>query len=427
MKVIIVGNGGREDALAWKLSRSKRVTRVYIAPGNAGTSRHGINIALNAEDVEGLKAFALAEEIDLTVVGPELPLTLGITDAFIEAGLKVFGPSRRAAEIEGSKAFCKALMLNYSIPTAGYEEFTDAREAVAYVNSQTPPFVVKADGLAAGKGVSICKTRDEAVWAIDQAMDKKVFGKAGEKVIIEEFLSGEEASYLAITDGQTVVPLAPAQDHKAAYDGDEGPNTGGMGAYSPAPLVTPGMEREIMESVMVPIVRAMAAEGRPYKGVLYAGLMIEDGRLKVLEFNCRFGDPETQPILARLEDDLFEILYAAAQDRLEDKPLKWSEKAAVCVVLCSEGYPGKYERGREITGIEEAEAGEDVVVFHAGTAVKDCRVVTSGGRVLGVTALGDDIEKAIENAYGAVGKISWDGVHYRTDIGKKALKTSRLP
>jgi phosphoribosylamine--glycine ligase len=423
MKVLIVGGGGREDALAWKLSRSKRVTRVYIAPGNAGTSRHGVNIAIIAEDVEGLKAFALAEEIDLTIVGPELPLTLGIADAFIEAGLKVFGPSRRAAEIEGSKAFCKALMLNYSIPTAGYEEFTDAGEALKYVNSQTPPFVVKADGLAAGKGVSICKTRDEAVWAIDQAMDKKVFGKAGEKVIIEEFLSGEEASYLAITDGQTVVPLAPAQDHKAAYDGDEGPNTGGMGAYSPAPLVTPEMEKEIMESVMVPAVKAMAAEGRPYKGVLYAGLMIEDGRLKVLEFNCRFGDPETQPILARLEDDLFEILYAAAEDRLEDRPLKWSEKAAVCVVLSSKGYPGKYEKGKEIKGIEEAEAGEDVVVFHAGTAVKDERVVTSGGRVLGVTALGDDIEEAIENAYWAVGKISWDGVHYRTDIGKKALKS----
>lgn len=423
MKVLIVGGGGREDALAWKLSKSSRVVRVYIAPGNAGTSRHGVNIAINSEDIEGLKAFAIKEKIDLTVVGPELPLTLGITDAFISEGLKVFGPTRAASEIEGSKSFCKGLMVRHGIPTGGYREFTDAKDAVEYVNSTPPPFVLKADGLAAGKGVTICKTKDEAVWAIDQAMEKKVFGKAGDKIIIEEFLTGEEASYLAITDGKTVVPLATAQDHKAAYDGDEGPNTGGMGAYSPAPIVTPEMEAEIMDTIMAPMIMAMADSGRPYKGVLYAGLMIDEGRPKVLEFNCRFGDPETQPILARLDDDLFELLNAAASDKLEGTELKWSDKTAVCVVMASRGYPGRYESGKPISGIEEADKLDDVVVFHAGTAIKDDMVVTTGGRVLGVTGLGAGIAEAMERAYGAVKKITWDGAYYRTDIGKKALKS----
>jgi len=422
MKVLVIGGGGREHALAWKLSKSPLVTKVYIAPGNPGTESVGENVLIPAENIAELKAFAIREKVDLTVVGPELPLTLGIADEFAAAGLKVFGPSRKAAEIEGSKIFSKELMQKYGIPTGYFKKFDNPEFARAYVETHEPPFVVKADGLAAGKGVIICQTRDEAFSAIGLIMDAKAFGKAGSHIIIEEFLTGEEASLLAITDGKTVVPLAPAQDHKAIFDGDKGPNTGGMGAYSPAPVISPKVAGELMESVMRPTVRAMEKEGRPYKGVLYAGIMMTEKGPKVLEFNCRFGDPETQPIMMRLEDDLFTVLMAAVDGKLEGMELHWSPKTAVCVVMSAMGYPGEYLKGSAIEGLADAAGLEGVVVFHAGTATNRGRVVTSGGRVLGVTALGDTTRDAIEKAYRAVDRISWEGAYWRKDIGQKALK-----
>ncbi|MBI5344998.1 MAG: phosphoribosylamine--glycine ligase [Deltaproteobacteria bacterium] len=421
MKVLIVGSGGREHALAWKLSQSRKVKKVFIAPGNAGTALHGENVIIPAEDIAGMKGFALRENIDLTVVGPELPLTMGIVDEFASAGLKVFGPSKAASEIEGSKAFSKDLMFRHQIPAAFYKSFDDHGSAAAYIETHNPPYVVKADGLASGKGVYICRDKSEAVEALGLIMKKKVFGSAGKKVVIEEFLTGREASFLAITDGRTILPLAPAEDHKAVYDNDKGPNTGGMGAYSPAPLITPELEAEIMDTIIVPAVRAMEEEGRPYRGVLYAGLMISNGRPKVLEFNARFGDPETQPILMRLESDLFETLLAASTGRLSDIRLKWSDKSSVCVVMAAGGYPGSYDKGRVISGLDVAAGMKDVMVFHAGTSKKDGSIVTAGGRVLGVSALGDGIEDAIKRAYSAVEKISWDGAYYRKDIGRKAL------
>ena len=422
MKVLIVGGGGREHALAWKLSQSKKITKLFIAPGNPGTAMHGENVNIAAEEIEELKAFALAEKIDFTVVGPELPLTLGIVDAFAALGLLVFGPSKAGAELEGSKAFSKELMYRHNIPTAFYKKFEDASEAKAYIETHKPPMVVKADGLAAGKGVVICQTRQEALEAVDLIMTEKAFGSAGKKIIIEEFLVGEEASFLAITDGKTVLPLAPAQDHKAIFDNDKGPNTGGMGAYSPAPVLTGELQKEVMETVMYPAVRGMEKEGRPYKGILYAGLMMTGAGPKVLEFNCRFGDPETQPILMRLGSDLLEALLASARGNLHEVTLEWKKEAAVCVVMAAKGYPGDYLKGSEIKGLNEAALLPDTVVFHAGTKERDGKIVTSGGRVLGVTALGADIKKAIENAYRAVEKISWEGAQYRTDIGKKALR-----
>ncbi|OGP14684.1 MAG: phosphoribosylamine--glycine ligase [Deltaproteobacteria bacterium GWA2_54_12] len=422
MKVLIVGGGGREHALAWKLSQSSRVTKLFIAPGNPGTAMHGENVPIAAEEIEELKAFALREKIDFTVVGPELPLTLGITDSFSDAGLLVFGPSKAAAELEGSKAFSKELMLRHNIPTAFYKKFEDAAEAKAYIETHNQPLVVKADGLAAGKGVVICQSAQEAIEAVDLIMTEKAFGSAGKKIIIEEFLVGEEASFLAITDGRTVLPLAPAQDHKAIFDGDRGPNTGGMGAYSPAPVLTPELQKKIMERVMLPAVRGMEKEGRPYKGILYAGLMMTKTGPKVLEFNCRFGDPETQPILMRLGSDLLEALLAAAKGNLDEVSLEWKKEAAVCVVMAAKGYPGEYLKGSEIKGLDMAALLPDTVVFHAGTTRRDGKVVTSGGRVLGVTALGADIKTAIENAYKAVALIDWEGAQYRTDIGKKALR-----
>ena len=422
MKVLVIGGGGREHALAWKLSRSPQVTKLYIAPGNPGTESVGENVLIPAENIAELKEFAIREKVDLTVVGPELPLTLGIADEFASAGLKVFGPSMRAAEIEGSKIFSKELMQKYRIPTGYYKKFDNPELARAYIETHEPPFVVKADGLAAGKGVIICQTRAEAFSAIGLIMDAKAFGEAGRKIIIEEFLTGEEASLLAITDGKTVIPLAPAQDHKAIFDGDKGPNTGGMGAYSPAPVISPKIAEEIMESVMRPTVVAMEREGRPYKGVLYAGIMMTERGPKVLEFNCRFGDPETQPIMMRLEDDLFEVLMRAVDGRLEGMELHWSPKTAVCVVMSAMGYPGEYLKGSTIEGLADAAGLDGVVVFHAGTATQRGRVVTSGGRVLGVTALGDGTRDAIEKAYRAVDRISWEGAYYRKDIGRKALK-----
>jgi phosphoribosylamine--glycine ligase len=421
MKLLVVGSGGREHALAWKLTQSEKVKKLFTAPGNAGTSLHGENVPIKADDIEGLKDFALKQGIDLTVVGPELPLTLGIVDVFTSAGMKIFGPSRGAAEIEGSKGFSKDLMERYGIPTAKYKRFDDSGDARAYVQGHPTPLVIKADGLASGKGVLICRTVEEAFLAIYLIMDKKTFGEAGKRVVVEEYLSGEEASFLAVTDGETVLPLAPAQDHKAIYDGDRGPNTGGMGAYSPAPLVTRDLEEEIMKTIMVPAVKAMEEEGRPYKGVLYAGLMIEDGKPKVLEFNCRFGDPETQPILMRLQNDLLPVLLSSIEGGLHELTLDWGGKAAVCVVMASEGYPDQYEAGKVIKGLEEADEMEGVVVFHAGTAKKGGSIVTSGGRVLGVTGVGPGIKQAQEKAYGAVERISWDGAYYRKDIGAKAL------
>lgn len=423
MKVLVVGGGGREHALAWKLNESPKVEKVFIAPGNPGTALHGENVPISADDIPGLRDFALNENIALTVVGPELPLTLGIVDEFEKAGLKVFGPSKAAAEIEGSKSFSKELMTRYSIPTAFYQAFEKPGPAKAFIQEHEPPFVVKADGLAAGKGVIICQTRDEALDAVELIMTRKAFGGAGKKIIIEEFLKGEEASFLAITDGKTVAPLAPAQDHKAVYDNDTGPNTGGMGAYSPAPIVTPEMEKYITDTVMLPAVRAMEAEGRPYKGVLYAGLMLTESGPRVLEFNCRFGDPETQPILMRMETDLFDVLMAAVEGRLDTVRIRWKDEAAVCVVMAAPGYPGDYVKGSEIKGLKEAALLKDAMVFHAGTTLRDGTVVTSGGRVLGVTALGGTIREAIARAYEAVSKISWEGAHFRKDIGQKALRT----
>ncbi len=422
MKVLVVGSGGREHAIAWKLKQSSRIKKIFSAPGNPGTAETGENVPIKADDIEGLKDFALSEGIDLTVVGPELPLTLGIVDLFKREGLKIFGPEKGAAELEGSKVFSKELMAEYNIPTAGFRVFDDMEEAKRYVESKGAPLVVKADGLAAGKGAIVCKKTEEALEALRLIMEERAFGDAGRRVVIEDFLEGEEASFICITDGKNVVPLAASQDHKAVYDGDRGPNTGGMGAYSPAPIVTGELEREIVDTIMVPVVRAMEAEGRPYRGVLYAGLMIRDGRPMVLEFNCRFGDPEAQPLLVRLKDDLFELLLEASTGSLDGVELHWDERAALCVVMASKGYPGSYEKGKEIHGLEEVSKMEDVVVFHAGTALKDGKVVTAGGRVLGVTGLGKDIKEAMERAYSAVKKISWDGVYYRTDIGMKALK-----
>ncbi len=423
MKILVIGSGGREHALVWKLAQSDSVTKIFTAPGNPGTAIHGENVPIKADDIEGLKAFALKEGIDLTVVGPELPLTLGIVDAFNYAGLKIFGPTREAAELEGSKVFCKELMERYGIPTAKYKKFEEPGPARDYIEGHPVPVVIKADGLAGGKGAIVCNTKDEALEAIELIMEKKAFGTAGSRVVVEEFLTGEEASFLAVTDGETVLPLAPAQDHKAIYEGDRGPNTGGMGAYSPAPLVTPELEQVIMDTIMVPTIKAMDKAGRPYTGVLYAGLMIAGGRPKVLEFNCRFGDPEAQPIFMRLQDDLLPVLLSAAEGGLDKLKLDWGGKAAVCVVMASGGYPESYEKGIVLKGLEEAGGMEDVVVFHAGTASKDGNIVTSGGRVLGVTGVADSIKDAIEKTYKAVEKISWEGAYYRRDIGAKALKT----
>ncbi|MDH4227183.1 MAG: phosphoribosylamine--glycine ligase [Deltaproteobacteria bacterium] len=424
MDVLIIGGGGREHALAWKAKQSPLTGKLYIAPGNAGTAGIGENVAIKAEDIAGLKKFAVDNKIGLTIVGPEVPLTLGIVDEFEAAGLKIFGPSKRAAELEGSKVFSKELMTKYSIPTAHFKRFTDAEAAKAYaetLETHNVPLVVKADGLAAGKGVLICNTMDEAFLAIDLIMKDRAFGDAGNSVVIEDFLVGEEASFMAITDGTTILPLAPAQDHKAIYDNDKGPNTGGMGAYSPAPVITKELQAEVMEDVMEPMVAAMAKEGRPYKGILYAGLMICHGKPYVLEFNCRFGDPETQPVLMRLKTDIVELMLSCIDKKLYNVKLDWDERFALCVVMASEGYPDEYEKGFEITGLESVKAADNAVVFHAGTALKDGKVVTSGGRVLGVTGLGADVKDAIKTAYKAVEKIEFKGAYYRRDIGAKAL------
>jgi phosphoribosylamine--glycine ligase len=422
MKVLVVGGGGREHALVWKIGQSPKVTKIFCAPGNAGISQQATLVPIKANDLNGLLEFVLKEKIDLTVVGPEEPLTKGIVDLFESKGLAIFGPSKRAAEIEGSKAFAKEMMRKYHLPTAFYEIFENQAEAVSYIRKIGAPVVVKADGLAAGKGVIICKTVDEAIQTVNQIMVEKVFGEAGNKVVIEECLVGEEASYIAFTDGKAILPMASSQDHKTVFDRDEGPNTGGMGAYSPAPVVTEEVHERILEKILRPIIQGMGEEGRPYKGALYAGLMIKDGHPKVLEFNARFGDPETQPALTRMKGDIVPILEACIHGNLSKSHIEWDPRSAVCVVMASKGYPGDYEKGRVIEGLEEVSSMKDIFVFHSGTALKDGRVVTNGGRVLGVTGLGEGIQRAIEKTYQAVKKIRWEGVHYRKDIGYKALK-----
>jgi len=421
LKVLVVGGGGREHALVWKISQSPRVTRVYCAPGNGGIAGEAVGLKIGVEDVEGLLRFAVEEKIDLTVVGPEAPLTLGIVDKFREAGLRIFGASRKAAQLEGSKVLAKELMDKYNIPTAGYRDFTDSAQAIRYIRENGAPCVVKADGLAAGKGVIVAMNEQEAIDAVRLIMEDKAFGDSGNRLVVEEYLTGEEVSILAFTDGKAVIPMVSSQDHKRIWDNDEGPNTGGMGAYSPAPVYTKDLEPFVYDKILIPTVQGMAAEGRVYEGVLYAGLMITKDGPKVLEYNARFGDPETQAVLARLETDIVEIIEAVIDKNLAGTEIKWRSEAAVCVVMAAGGYPGSYEKGQVISGLDEA-AATGATVFHAGTAEKDGQIVTAGGRVLGVTALGETIPEAITNVYKAVGKITWYGVQYRKDIGQKALK-----
>lgn len=421
MKILVVGGGGREHALVWKIAQSPLVEKIYCAPGNPGTAALAQNVSIKVDQLDELLAFAKGEEIDLTVVGPEQPLSLGIVDLFEAHGLKIFGPAKNAAVIEASKAFSKDLMKKYDVPTAAYGVFTAVDEAEAFIDRTGAPIVVKADGLAAGKGVIIAQTVQEAKAAVRDMLSGNAFGSAGSRVVIEEFLSGEEASFLAITDGKNIIPLASAQDHKAVFDGDQGPNTGGMGAYSPAPVVTPDVHGVAMRDVLRRTVDGMAAEGRPYRGVLYAGLMIKEGQVKTLEFNARFGDPECQPLLMRMKSDIVPLLLAVANGDISGMSIEWHDAATVCVVMASGGYPGDYRTGDVIDGLEDAAQLEDVYVFHAGTSVRDGHCVTSGGRVLGVTAMGKTVKAAIESAYQAVSHISWSGAHFRKDIGQKAI------
>jgi len=420
MKVLVVGGGGREHALVWKLKQSPRVKEVYCAPGNAGIARDASCVNISAEDIPALMAFAREKAIDLTIVGPEAPLNAGIVDKFREAGLKIFGPSRAAAEIEGSKVVAKDIMAKYGIPTAGYAAFTDPEKAFSYIKQQGAPCVVKADGLAAGKGVIVATDEQTALDAVRSIMVDRAFGAAGDLLVVEECLVGEEVSILAFTDGINVIPMVSSQDHKRVFDNDQGLNTGGMGAYAPAPVYTPEVHRRAMEEILIPMIRALNAEGRTYQGVIYAGLMVTDQGPKVLEFNARFGDPEAQPVLTLLETDLVDIIDAILENRLDRIEVKWKEQASICVVLASGGYPGPYEKGKVIGGLDDVPEG--VVVFHSGTAEKGGEIVTAGGRVLGVTAVGPDIPSAIKSAYAAVKKIHFDGMHYRKDIGRKALE-----
>ena len=424
MNVLVIGSGGREHALSWKINQSRLTERVFVAPGNAGTASDAENVPIPETDFPALVRFAKENNVGLTVVGPEIPLSLGIVDFFEKEGLRVFGPRKNAAQIEGSKVFCKEILKKGGIPTGGFHVFRDAVEAVRYVKAnRDTPIVVKADGLAAGKGVFVCDNKDEAIEAIYRVKDRNEFGTAGELFILEERLTGQEASVLAITDGQTLVTLQPAQDHKAAYDGDKGPNTGGMGAYSPAGLVNDEKLHWIEENVLVPTIHSMNQNETPFKGLLYAGLMMTPSGPKVLEYNARFGDPECQPILTRLKSDIVEIMEATIDGKLDEiEPLQWDDRTAVCVVMASKGYPGAYEKGWTIHGLEEAAKIKDVTVFHAGTKLSDDgRVLTSGGRVLGVTALGNTTAEAKRAAYSAVKCIHWEGAWYRNDISDKAM------
>lgn len=419
MKVLIVGSGGREHALAWKIAKSPRVKKVFCAPGNGGTSKIATNIALGPTDIKGLVEFAAKEKIDLTVVGPELPLTLGIVDAFEEKGLRIFGPQKNAAILEGSKVFAKQFMERHNIPTARYkvaESAEDARKIVASGEFEFP-LVVKADGLAGGKGAIICHSLARAEEAIQTIMIDKQFGEAGKRVVIEEFLWGKEVSFIVITDGVRINPLVTTMDHKAAYDGDKGPNTGGMGAISPSPYIDGELFTEAMKRIVFPTVTRMLEENRKFVGVLYVGLMLTEKGPKVLEYNCRFGDPETQPQMLRLKSDLVDLLLAAVEGNVLRDKVEWSSQPAGCVVLASGGYPFKYEKGKEISGLEEVEKIPGIVIFHAGTDMIDDKLVTAGGRVLNVCSLGETLEKAMEKIYQACEKINFDAMHYRRDIG----------
>jgi phosphoribosylamine--glycine ligase len=423
MNVLVVGSGGREHALAWKIAQSPRAKRVFVAPGNAGTALDAENVDIPATDVPRLVQFARDNKIDLTVVGPEAALTVGLVDALSDAGLRAFGPSKAAAELEGSKVFCKELLRHADVPSADYRVFQNAKAAITYLKDRDDvPMVVKADGLAAGKGVIVCDNREQALEAVDRIAGKREFGEAGDQLVIEERLHGQEASVLAITDGQTLIALPACQDHKPAWDGDAGPNTGGMGAYSPTPLVTDKMLHEVEERILVPTIHQMKRSRRPFRGILYAGLMVTSQGIKVLEYNVRFGDPECQPLLMRLNSDLLELLEATVDGRLDEiAPPSWDPRPAVCVVMASDGYPGKYERGQPIRGLEEAAKLPDVKVFHAGTATSGGQIVTDGGRVLGVTALGSSISAAKLQAYTAVKCIRFAGGWCRKDISDKAL------
>ena len=419
MRVLVIGGGGREHALVWKISQSQKVTDIYCAPGNAGTAEIAKNVSIPADQVDQLLAFAQENEIGLTIVGPEQPLVMGIVDQFQEKGLRIFGPSARAAELEGSKAFSKDIMKKYGLPTAEYETFTSHQLAQRYFDKETGPIVVKASGLAAGKGVILCRNSEEGLNAVNTIMKDKSFGEAGEKVVIEEFLEGQEVSVLAFSDGNNFLLMDSAQDHKAALDGDKGPNTGGMGAYSPAPIFTDHLRQKVSDKIILPLIRAMNSEGRPYKGILYAGLMLTKNGPKILEFNARFGDPETQPLLVRMESDIVPLFEACIDGTLNQFELHWKPELSICVVMAAKGYPGSYKKGKEISGLNEAAALPDVMVFHAGTKAEAGKVLSSGGRVLGVTATGSDISSASKKAYDAVAKIRWDGIHYRKDIGHR--------
>ncbi|MFD2611498.1 phosphoribosylamine--glycine ligase [Paenibacillus gansuensis] len=418
MRVLVIGRGGREHTLVWALQKSEKVGQIYCAPGNAGIAELAECVPIQENQFEQLSQFALDYAIDLVVVGPDDPLSEGIVDHFEERNIPVFGPRANAAIIEGSKVFTKNLLKKYNIPTAAYETFTEYEPAVSYLKTQQAPYVIKADGLAAGKGVIVAQTLEEAESALQEIMVHKVFGEAGNQVVIEEFLTGQEMSILAFVDGNTVRPMVPAQDHKPVYDGDKGPNTGGMGTYSPVPHIPQAVVDEAIRTILIPAAEAMVKEGRPFRGVLYAGLMLTPQGPKTIEFNARFGDPETQVVLSRLETDLLDIFLATVNGQLGQIDIQWSEEAAVCVILASEGYPGPYPKGVPITGLDEV---QDSVVFHAGTAKKDGQYVTNGGRVLGVVGRGQDIAAARTKAYADADRIRFEGKHYRTDIAHKAL------
>lgn len=425
MKILVVGGGGREHALVWKLAQSPRVTRLYCAPGNAGIETLASCVSLAADDVAGLKAFVSREGVDLTVVGPEAPLAAGIADEFRKAKLRVFGPTKAAAQLEASKSFAKELLLRHGIPTAKAKTFTAMAPALAYLADHPLPVVVKADGLAQGKGVVVAASREEAVGAVRSMLEDRAFGVAGQQIVIEEFLDGEEVSIMAFTDGKAVVPMVAAQDHKRVGDGDTGPNTGGMGAYAPAPMATPALRATVQREILVPVVEAMAKAGRPYQGVLYAGIMVVKGKPYVLEFNARFGDPETQVVLPLLETDLVEVIEAVVEHRLDQMSVTWKSGAAVCVVLASGGYPGPYRQGCPIAGLPAQDVSSRVEVFHAGTKREGAQTVTAGGRVLGVTGLGANFQDARAAAYAVVRTINFEGCQYRTDIGHRAMTASQ--
>jgi phosphoribosylamine--glycine ligase len=427
MRVLVVGSGGREDALVWKIAQSRRVKKIFAAPGNGGMASRATLVDINADDINGLCEFAKKEKIDLTVVGPEAPLVKGIVDKFEECGLRVFGANKKTAQLEGSKVFAKEIMKEFNVPTAAFEVFDNKDKALSFIRKKGTPIVIKADGLAAGKGVFVCETQKEAEDAIESIMAKRIFGDAGDRVVIEECLEGEEASIIIMSDGKNILPLASSQDHKRIYDDDKGPNTGGMGAYSPAPVVEGERFKEALRLIVHPMIKGLKEKGMPYKGVLYAGIMITDKGMHVLEFNVRFGDPETQAIIPRMKNDIVELIEASIDGKLKSLKGEWDDRPCVCIVAASGGYPGSYHKGKEIKGLEEAGSLKEIVVFHAGTKRESGNCLTSGGRVLGISALGKNIEGAIKAAYEAAEKIHFDGIYYRRDIGRRALCLGNQP